>query len=94
MKFFPPTKWGKKHASHQEVLKKTGSGGGSQMRDWLAQLVKLREHADYHSWLPNPPSVKSPPPSCDCSWGPVVSDNSEFAIDLADKLLQELDSLP
>lgn len=64
------------------------------MGNWLAQLVKLREHADYHSWIPTPPGVRSPPPSCNCSWDANVGGNCDFAIDLADKLLQQLDSLP
>ncbi len=97
-RYFAKEKWNvpkergeKEYVSHRKLRLKVRELGSNVTADKLDTLVELREHADYHSWVPTPEGAPALPPACYCAWSPDPRNNCDLAVQLAENLLREVE---
>ncbi len=95
-KYFETKVWysidrsGRAHwVTHLALRNKVRTEEGGSVASEFDTLWELREHADYHGWLPVKRGTRPAPPFCYCPWGRDPKANCDLAMDIANRLLRD-----
>jgi len=81
-----------KKSSHGTICKAVRKNCSSNASSLLDTLKIMREHADYHCWLPKTTQMGTIEfTSCPCDWDEDLEKNSREASRIATEVLRELD---